>query len=61
MDDPSEVAAISAAVEVEPMTLEAQDVFDIIAFLHSLTDPAMAAGRLGVPKAVPSGLPVPSP
>jgi len=61
MDDPSEVAAISAAVEVEPVTLEAQDVSDIIAFLHSLTDPAMAAGRLGVPKAVPSGLPVPSP
>jgi cytochrome c peroxidase len=61
MDDPSEVAAISAAVEVEPVTLDAQDVSDIMAFLHSLTDPAMAVGRLGVPKAVPSGLPVPSP
>jgi len=29
--------------------------------LHSLTDPAMKAGRLGVPKAVPSGLRVPKP
>jgi cytochrome c peroxidase len=61
MDDPAEVAAISAAVEVEPLALEAQEVADIVAFLHSLTDPAMKAGRLGVPKAVPSGLPVPKP
>ena len=61
MDDPAEVAAISAAVEVEPLALEAQEVADIVAFLHSLTDPAMKAGRLGVPKAVPSGLRVPKP
>ena len=61
MDDPAEVAAISAAVEVMPLALEAQEVADIIVFLQSLTDPAMAAGRLGVPKAVPSGLPVPTP
>ena len=56
MDDPAEVAAISAAVEVMPLALEAQEVADITVFLQSLTDPAMAAGRLGVPKAVPSGL-----
>ena len=61
MDDPAEVAVISAAVEVMPLALEAQEVADIIVFLQSLTDPAMAAGRLGVPKAVPSGLPVPTP
>jgi len=61
MDDPAEVAAISAAVAVAPVALGAQDVADIIAFLNSLTDPAMTAGRLGVPKAVPSGLPVPNP
>jgi cytochrome c peroxidase len=61
MDDPAEVAAISAAAQVAPVKLEAQDVADITAFLHSLTDPAMTAGRLGVPKAVPSGLPVPNP
>ena len=61
MDDPAEVAAIVAAAQVAPVKLEAQDVADITAFLHSLTDPAMTAGRLGVPKAVPSGLPVPTP
>ena len=61
MDDPAEVAAISAAAQVAPVALGAQDVADIIAFLNSLTDPAMTAGRLGVPKAVPSGLPVPNP
>jgi cytochrome c peroxidase len=55
------VAAIAAAAQVAPVKLEAQDVADITAFLHSLTDPAMTAGRLGVPKAVPSGLPVPTP
>ncbi len=59
MSDPAEVAAIAAAVTVTPVVLSDTDVAALVAFLDSLTDPAAVKGRLGVPKAVPSGLPVP--
>ncbi|SLN56517.1 cytochrome-c peroxidase [Pseudooctadecabacter jejudonensis] len=59
MDDPSQVAAIAAAVEVGPVTLSDAQIDQIVAFLHALTDEAAIEGRLGVPEAVPSGLPVP--
>jgi cytochrome c peroxidase len=51
-------AAIAAAVTGAPVTLEPQDLDALLAFLHSLTDPAAVAGVLGVPETVPSGLPV---
>nr|WP_246149774.1 cytochrome c peroxidase [Tritonibacter litoralis] len=48
-------AEIAAASDLQPMTLEDAEIAAIVAFLHSLTDPAE---RLGVPDQVPSGLPV---
>lgn len=59
MSDPAEVAAIAAAVTVTPVALSAADIMALVAFLDSLTDPVAVKGRLGVPQAVPSGLPVP--
>ena len=59
MTDRAEVAAIAAAVVTPPVDLSDDDVAALVAFLDSLTDPAAVKGRLGVPKAVPSGLPVP--
>lgn len=58
LDDPEEMAAIAAANELVPRTLDEAQISDLIAFLEALTDRASAAGRLGVPDAVPSGLPV---
>jgi cytochrome c peroxidase len=54
MDDPAEVAAIAAAVKVAPVSLSADEIADLVAFLGALSDPG--AARLGVPDAVPSGL-----
>ncbi|WP_293452310.1 cytochrome c peroxidase [Planktotalea sp.] len=59
MDDPTQVAAIAAAVTVKPITLSASNVASFVAFLNMLTDPISITGRLGVPEHVPSGLPVP--
>ena len=61
MRSDSERQAILDAVTLKPVTLSPQDVADITAFLNSLTDFAATEGRLGVPSAVPSGLPVPNP
>ncbi|WP_172327818.1 cytochrome-c peroxidase [Mangrovicoccus sp. HB161399] len=57
--DPPELDRIAAANELQPVTLADAEVAQILAFLGSLTDPASLDGRLGVPDAVPSGLPVP--
>jgi len=61
MDDPAEVAAIAAAVSIEPVELSDDEVTAIVAFLNSLTDTAAQTGRLGVPETVPSGLTIPNP
>ncbi len=58
MDDPVERDAILAAVQTPPVTLSDTEVAQIMAFLGTLKDPKALAGRLGVPKTVPSGLPV---
>ncbi|UWR47182.1 cytochrome-c peroxidase [Phaeobacter inhibens] len=58
MDDPAEVQRIASANDLVPVTLSDDEVADLIAFLEALTDSTAAAGRLGVPDAVPSGLPV---
>lgn len=55
MDDAAAVADIAAATRLDPVVLNDAEVDQILAFLHSLTDPA---DRLGVPDTVPSGLPV---
>ena len=61
MDDPAEVAAISKAVSIDPVSLSSDEVSALVAFLGSLTDTSAQVGRLGVPKSVPSGLAVPNP
>ncbi len=58
LDNPSEVAAIAAANELDPIALEDHEVEAILAFLRSLSDETSLYGRLGVPDRVPSGLPV---
>jgi cytochrome c peroxidase len=58
MADLREITAIAEANELAPIALGDDEVSQIIAFLDSLTDPVVKAGRLGVPKSVPSGLPV---
>ncbi|WP_146588331.1 cytochrome-c peroxidase [Puniceibacterium confluentis] len=57
MSDPDEVAAIAAAATWS-VNLSEADIAALVAFLDSLTDPAAATGRLGVPSTVPSGLQV---
>lgn len=61
MDDPAARDALASAVSTPPIALSSQDIADLVAFLHSLTDPVAVTGRLGVPGTVPSGLPVPRP
>lgn len=58
MRDPDEVAAIAAAVTHEGQALTDTEVAALEAFLGTLTDPVAIEGRMGVPDAVPSGLPV---
>lgn len=57
-NDPAERAAILAAVKTKPVDLSDAQVDEIYAFLATLKDPTALKGRLGVPKTVPSGLPV---
>ncbi|WP_026352223.1 cytochrome-c peroxidase [Yoonia vestfoldensis] len=54
----ADTAAIAAAVEVAPVTLDDGGLDALLAFLESLTDPNAKTGVLGVPDAVPSGLAV---
>ena len=58
MSDPQELAAITAANELQPLKLAPSEVDQIIAFLETLSDKDSLMGRLGVPKQVPSGLPM---
>ncbi|MEL6451121.1 MAG: cytochrome c peroxidase [Pseudomonadota bacterium] len=58
LSDAAEVDAIAAANTLAPMSLTDAEVADILAFLGALTDPQSLRGALGVPTAVPSGLPV---
>ncbi|MCG8511331.1 MAG: c-type cytochrome, partial [Rhodospirillales bacterium] len=57
-DNRREMAAILAANELEPVHLSDWEISDLLAFLNSLTDKTSLKGRLGAPKAVPSGLPL---
>ena len=58
LSDPQEMAAIAGANELLPQDLSDNQVAQIIAFLHALSDPVSLSGRLGIPERVPSGLPV---
>ncbi|WP_299405385.1 cytochrome-c peroxidase [uncultured Roseobacter sp.] len=58
INDPAEQAALRAAITIMPVSLSKADVDALVAFLSSLSDTVALKGRLGVPDAVPSGLPV---
>ena len=57
LDDPDELQAIAAAAAPVPELTQAE-ITQLLAFLEALTDQGSIDGRLGVPDAVPSGLPV---
>ncbi len=61
LDDKDEIDAIAAANELAPLQLDENEIQDLVAFLSALTDPISGEGRLGVPRHVPSGLPVERP
>ena len=58
LEEADEVAAIAAAFEGPRPALGEGDLEALMAFLVMLTGATAAEGRLGVPEAVPSGLPV---
>ncbi len=58
MDDPSRLAEIAAANELEPVSLDGAEVAALIDFLNALTDPASIDLRGDVPRHLPSGLPL---
>lgn len=57
-DQPQEIADIQESIEINPVELSGSQIDDIIAFLETLSDPVALGGRLGIPDAVPSGLPI---
>ncbi len=56
--DSDEEAALIEAAAFKGRPLSDGDIAAILAFLETLSDPVALEGRLGVPDAVPSGLPV---
>ena len=56
--DPREMARQKAAIQLEPSPLSDPEVDAIVQFLHALTGQSARNGLLGIPDAVPSGLPV---
>lgn len=56
LSTPEELDAISAAIELEPVSLSDAEISDLLAFLDSLTDTSSQEGRLGTLAFVPSGL-----
>jgi len=48
----------AAANQLNPVSLTAREISDLVAFMHALTDPASLDQRTVVPLSVPSGLPV---
>lgn len=55
---PSEIEAITQAVQSPSDPLSTNEINDLVAFLNALTDLVAITGRLGIPEKVPSGLPV---
>jgi len=56
--DKREMARQARALDIEPQSLSDEEIDALVAFLESLTGKKAQQGRLGVPKSVPSGLPV---
>jgi len=58
LEDSEARTAIQAQYAGSPRPLAEQEVASLIAFLNVLTDELSLRGRLGIPDAVPSGLPI---
>ncbi|MGH1354967.1 MAG: cytochrome-c peroxidase [Thalassovita sp.] len=58
LDDQDELIEIAAGSELPRLPLTPAEIDDLVAFLNALTDPVSLDGRLGIPDAVPSGLPI---
>lgn len=58
LEDRDARAALAASYRGKAQPLSDTELSDLLAFLGALTDEASIAGRLGVPDAVPSGLPI---
>ncbi|MEM8692729.1 MAG: cytochrome c peroxidase [Pseudomonadota bacterium] len=58
LSDAAEIKAIASANQLTPIFLTDDEIALIVAFLGALTDEQSLRGGLGVPKTVPSGLPV---
>ncbi|WP_299622661.1 cytochrome c peroxidase [uncultured Tateyamaria sp.] len=56
--DPRELARQRAAISIKPRAMSSGNQEAVVAFLKALTGTASVDGRLGIPAAVPSGLPV---
>jgi len=59
MDRPAERRAVAEAATPWRVRLGERELDALVAFLAALSDPDALSGRLGIPEAVPSGLPVP--
>lgn len=58
MSDPAMRGEIAAANELDPIKLRPDELADLLAFLHALTDPGSLDMRSDVPYQVPSGIPL---
>ena len=58
LSDENEMLNIYAAATLPRTPLTDMEITALVDFLDALTDPVSRTGRLGVPEAVPSGLPV---
>lgn len=58
LNDDASRAALSAAIEIQPVNLTNKQTKYLIDFLHALTDPQSLDMRSTVPRRVPSGLPL---
>ncbi len=56
--DRREMARVRASIDLEPKALSDDEVMDLVTFMGALTGKQSIYGRLGKPKAVPSGLKV---
>ncbi len=53
-----EMARHARAVDIEPIDLSESGIADLVAFLQALTGKSVVDPRFGIPKSVPSGLPL---
>ncbi len=58
LQDRRERDRLKSRIDIEPRRLKAQDISDLVSFLHALEGTESIKGRLGKPVSVPSGLKV---